>query len=142
MKRFIVKKKITIDAPPAAVWDALTNPEKTKQYFFNCKVFSDWKVGSTIIFKGTIFLIKKIELKGKILKIEPQRLLQYSLSNGRSESSGFSTVTDLLSFRDGKTRLSITDDVGSEEGAEKRYNRSLKGWDKVLNGLKKLVEKK
>ena len=142
MKRFIVKKNITIDAPPAVVWDALTNPEKTKQYFFNCKVFSDWKVGSSIIFKGKIFLIKKIELKGQILQIEPQRFLQYSLHNGNNESSGFSTVTDLLSFKDGKTRLSITDDVGAEEGAEKRYNRSQKGWDKVLTGLKKLVEKK
>lgn len=142
MKRFIVKKSITLDAPPAEVWDALTNPEKTKKYFFNCSVFSQWKVGSPIVFKGRIFLFKKIELKGTILQIEPQRFLQYSLTNGTSESASSSTVTDLLSFKDGKTRLSITDDVGPEEGAEKRYNRSLKGWEKVLNGLKKLVEKK
>jgi hypothetical protein len=41
-----------------------------------------------------------------------------------------------------KTILSITDDVGQGEGAEKRYSRSLKGWDKVLKGLKELVESK
>ena len=43
MKDFIVKKEITINATPAEVWDALTNPEKTKEYFFNCEVHSDWK---------------------------------------------------------------------------------------------------
>lgn len=40
MKKFIVKKKITVNAEPSEVWDALTNPEKTKEYFFNCEVFS------------------------------------------------------------------------------------------------------
>ena len=43
MKNHVVKKTITIKAEPAAVWDALTNPEKTKRYFFNCRVISDWK---------------------------------------------------------------------------------------------------
>ena len=27
-----------------------------------------------------------------------------------------------------------------EEGAEERYNKSENGWDKVLKGLKELVE--
>lgn len=142
MKQHIVKKKVTIKAEPAAVWDALTNPEKTKKYFFNCKVFSDWQPGSAITFKGKIFLVKKIELNGKIVKIEPEKLLQYSLKNGngKDDSSGFSTVTDKLSYKNGETTLSITDDVGKGEDSEKRFKRSEKGWDKVLKGLKELVE--
>ena len=138
MKNFIVRKKININATPGEVWDALTNPEKTKKYFFNCEVFSDWKEGSTITFKGTLFLIKKIEMNGKILKIQPGKLLQYSLAN--EDSPGSSTVTDELTFENGITTLSITDDVGQGEGAEQRYERSEKGWDKVLKGLKDLVE--
>ena len=78
---FVVKKKVVINAEPSQVWDALTNPEKTKKYFFNCEVFSKWKVGSSITFKGKIFLIKKIELNGKITKIVPEKLLQYTLKN-------------------------------------------------------------
>ena len=35
---------------------------------------------------------------------------------------------------------SMVRDVGSEPGAEERLKRSEKGWDKVLAGLKKLVE--
>ena len=38
----------------------------------------------------------------------------------------------------GVTTLHISDDVGLGEGSEERYERSEKGWDKVLNGLKKL----
>jgi uncharacterized protein YndB with AHSA1/START domain len=138
---YIVKKSITIKAPASKVWDALTNPEKTKKYFFNAKVFSDWKVGSSIIFKGRIFLIKKFEMKGEILAIEPNKLLKYKLRNESDKNlSGFSTVTDTLTFQNGETTVSITDDVGQGEGAEKRFKRSEKGWDKILNGLKKTVE--
>ena len=142
MKEFIVKKKISIAAAPSQVWDALTNPEKTKKYFFHCEVFSKWKAGSTITFKGKIFLIKKIEMKGKILKIEPEKLLQYTLKNGddNKKPSTFSTVTDELTYKNGKTTLTITDDVGQGDGAEERYLKSKKGWDKVLKGLKELVE--
>lgn len=142
MKEYIVKKKIIINAQPSQVWDALTNPEKTKKYFFNCEVHSKWKAGSTIIFKGKIFLIKKIEMKGKILKIEPEKLLQYTLKNGsdKKKPASVSTVTDELIFKKGKTTLSIIDDVGQGEGAEERFTKSKKGWDKVLKGLKELVE--
>ena len=140
MKEFIVKKSINIKAQPSEVWEALTNPELTKEYFFNCKVFSDWKKGSKITFKGRIFLIKKIEMSGEILDIEKEKLLKYNLKN--ESSSGITTVTDELSYADGVTTLTITDDVGQGEGAEKRYERSQKGWDKVLKGLKKLVESK
>ncbi len=55
MKEFIVKKKVAINAESSIVWDALTNPEKTKEYFFNCEVFSDWKVGSPITLRVKSF---------------------------------------------------------------------------------------
>ncbi|AUD02322.1 SRPBCC domain-containing protein [Spirosoma pollinicola] len=142
MKEFIVKREIRIKAKPVEVWNALTNPEKTKHYFFNCEVYSDWEVGSTIRFTGRIFLIKKIELTGQIIKIEPNKLLKYTLTNGDSadELDNFSTVTDELRYENGETILTITDDVGQGEGAEERYERSEKGWDNILKGLKELVE--
>jgi len=139
MKDYVVKKNTIINAPLEAVWDALTNPEKTKEYFFHCKVFSDWKVGSPITFKGHMFLIIPIKMSGEIKKITPKKLLEYTLSNGKDAKST-STVTDELTFADGKTTVHITDDVGQGDGAEKRYKRSVKGWDKVLKGLKEFVE--
>ncbi len=139
MKQYIVKKHIEITAPAEAVWDALTNPEKTKQYFFHCRVISNWKPGSPITFKGRMFWIIPIEMKGEIRKIEPGKLLQYTLSN-KGDNETTSTVTDELKFAGGVTIVYITDNVGQGEGAEKRYKRSVKGWDKILKGLKEFVE--
>jgi len=81
-------------------------------------------------------------MKGKILKIEPEKLLQYNLKNGsgNDEAAGKSIITDVLTYEKGETTVSISDNVGSGEGAEKRFTRSKKGWDKILNGLKKEVE--
>ena len=120
------------------MWDAITKTKKTKKYFFNCEVFSDWKEGDPITFKGKMFLFINVEMRGQILKVIPGKFLQYNLSNTGSTST--STVTDELTYENGQTTLSITDDVGQGDGAERRYNRSQKGWDKVLNGLKELVE--
>lgn len=138
MSEYIVRKTITLNAPTAAVWDALTDPKQTRRYFFHCRVLSDWKAGSSIIFKGWLFWIIPIEMQGTIKKITPGKLLQYTLSN--SKNGSISTVTDELTERDGRTILHITDDVGQGKGAAKRYHKSVKGWDKVLQGLKKLVE--
>lgn len=142
MGQYVVNKTVRIKATPEEVWDALTNPDKTKHYFFHCEVISDWQVGSDITFKGKIFLLIPIEMHGKILAIEPARLLKYTLKNGKDDDAkaSFSTVTDTLSYEEGATVLHISDDVGDGEDTEKRYERSVKGWNDVLNGLKKLLE--
>ena len=142
MSQYQVKKSIAIHGTPGQVWDALTNPEKTKKYFFHCEVHSGWKPGDTITFKGKMFFFIDIEMEGKIIAAEPGKQLQYTLRNGKhkEETGNFSTVTDVLTYHNGITTLSITDDVGEGEGAEKRLEKSEEGWDKVLSGLKTLVE--
>jgi uncharacterized protein YndB with AHSA1/START domain len=141
MSQFTVRKSIIINAEPSQVWDALTNPEKTKKYFFHSQVISDWQEGSTITFKGRIFYFFPFERKGKIIKVEPNKLLQYTLENGVDDSDeGFSIVTDRLSYEDGQTLLVITDDVGDTGSPGERLNKSDKGWTDILSGLKKVVE--
>src|SRR5216684_1074674 len=71
---FIAKKTISINAPAAKIWEALTKPELIKQYLFGTQVTTDWKVGSPIIYKGE-WQGKSYEDKGKILKIEPNKLI-------------------------------------------------------------------
>jgi uncharacterized protein YndB with AHSA1/START domain len=139
---YVVRQSVELKALPSEVWDALTNPDKTKKYFFNCEVSSDWKAGSPITFKGKLFLIIPIELKGEIVKVEPGKLLKYRLHNKKTgnKPASTSTVTDTLSYSNGTTTLSITDDVGAGEGAEVRYKKSVEGWNKILINLKKLIE--
>src|SRR3954465_8908652 len=113
--QFVVRKSVRLNAEPAQVWDAITNPEKTKKYFFKCEVHSDWKQGSPIVWKGRIFLIKKIELKGTIVRIQPGRLLRYTLNNEQDKTNpkSISTVTEEITFQNDVTTLSISDDVGT-----------------------------
>ncbi|MCW3126277.1 MAG: hypothetical protein JWO03_1935 [Bacteroidetes bacterium] len=142
MSQHIVAKSISVKAEPAKVWEALTNPEKTKNYFFHSRVLSDWQPGSTITFKGKMFYIIPFEMTGRILNVEPGRFLQYTLKNGKKDdaSAGYSTVTETLTYENGETLVSVTDDVGDGDDAGERYHRSQKGWDKILSGLKKEVE--
>lgn len=140
MQNFVVRKNISIKAPPAKVWDAITNPEKTKKYFFHCRIESDWKVGSSITFRGRILLLIKLELKGKIIQIEPGKYLKYTLQNASDGHGSFSTVIFDLNYTNGTTIVNVTDDVGQGPDSERRYKRSEKAWDKVLGGMKKLVE--
>jgi len=115
MKDYTVHQTLILNAPPETVWDALTNPEQTRKYFFGCRVFSDWKAGSSITFKGRMFWIITIKMTGKIIKATPGKLLKYTLSNGKGKST--STVTDTIVEKDGKTILTISDNVGDGEGA-------------------------
>lgn len=143
MNAHTVSKQVQINAPKEKVWQALTDPEMTKEYFFHCEVTSDWHKGSSITFHGKMFWIIPIEMTGTILDIDPGNMLKYTLKNGHKKEDApdnFSTVTDTLVYANGITTLSITDDVGSAEGYEDRVAKSEKGWDKVLSGLKKLVE--
>ncbi|HTE30989.1 MAG TPA: SRPBCC domain-containing protein [Chryseolinea sp.] len=135
-----LRQTINISAQPEKVWRALTDPDITRKYFFNARVLSDWTPGSPITFKGRLFWVIPYTMNGKILEIEPGRRLKYQLQNGKGEHQSTSTVTDTLELRDGKTIVNITDDVGQGVGAKKRYYRSVKGWKKILKGLKQTVE--
>ena len=140
-EQHIVRRHINIDASPTEVWSALTDPAKTREYFFHCAVNSDWEVGSSISFRGRVFLLKKIELTGTILDIEPGRFLKYTLHNDDDyREPSFSTITISLATGNDGVKVSVTDDVGKGPGSEDRYERSALGWEKVLKGLKELVE--
>ena len=72
---FEAVKSVTIDAPRAKVWDALTNPEKVKGYMHGTNLSTDWKVGSPISWKGD-WKGKSYEDKGKVLEVVPEKLLK------------------------------------------------------------------
>lgn len=138
MKEYIVQQQLSINATKRAVWETLTNPDLTERYFFGCRVYSNFMVDDSIIFKRMILWLFPFELKGKILEINRGTMLKYSLKNARSASE--SIVQIELKEDAGKTLVSVSDDVGQGAGAESRYNRSVKGWSKILNGLKRVSE--
>lgn len=132
--------KTTIHAPASKVWEALTKPELIKQYLFGTDVISDWKVGSPIVYKGE-WEGKSFEDKGKILKLEPKKLLMSThwspLSGVPDTPENYHTVTYQLSEKNGGTDVTITQDNNANE--EERVH-SEQNWKTVLDGMKKLLE--
>ncbi|MBX3064339.1 MAG: SRPBCC domain-containing protein [Anaerolineae bacterium] len=137
----IAKSSTTINAPANKVWDALTNPAMIKQYMFGTTVVSDWNVGDPIVWKGE-WQGKKYEDKGKILKMEKEHLLVYShfspLSGAADIPQNYHIVTINLSPASEQTIVALTQDnnASDEERQEAEQN-----WSKMLEGLKKVVEK-
>ena len=48
----VVSHSVTVNASLESLWEALTDPEKIKAYFFGTETNTDWNVGSPISFQG------------------------------------------------------------------------------------------
>jgi uncharacterized protein YndB with AHSA1/START domain len=140
MKNIIAKESATINAPPQRVWEALTNPEIIKKYFFGTYASSDWKKGSPITFKGE-WEGKKYEDKGTILNMIPGKRLRYnfwsSMSGIEDKPENYVIITYELREKDKATELNITqENIPTEE----MKDHAEQNWRKVLEGLKEVVE--
>jgi len=140
-KNLVAKAEQTIDAPAEEVWNALTDPQKIKEYMFGATVTSDWKKGSPITWSGEMNG-KKYEDKGQILEYNPTQILQYShyspMSSQPDAPENYHKVTIELEEKANKTNVVLTQD---KNGSEKEQQESQKNWQMMLEGLKKTVEK-
>jgi uncharacterized protein YndB with AHSA1/START domain len=134
------RASVTIQAPAAKVWHALTDPDLIRQYLFGTQARSDWKEGSPVTYSGE-WEGKRYVDKGTVLKVDENRLLQstyWSALSGKPDApENYSTVTYTLDAGAGGTTLTVEQDNNpSEESA-----RHAEGnWDTVLRGMKKLLE--
>ncbi|MGI4022488.1 MAG: SRPBCC domain-containing protein [Janthinobacterium lividum] len=144
----VVKSVIIIDASVSSVWDALVNPEKTKIYMFGCETVSDWNVGSDLLWKGNYEGEEMVFVKGKIVSIEPEKLLKYTVIDPFATypdiPENYLNVTYALSEQGSQTTLTVIQD-GFETAAEgeKRYKdiyNNGEGWNSILAEIKKVAE--
>jgi len=148
MEPLVVKSTISIDAPSSQVWDALVNPEKTKQYMFGCETVSDWNVGSSLVWRGKYEGRDMVFVKGNIVAIEPEKSLTYTTIDPNSAiddvSGNYLHVTYSLVNENDKTILTVTQgDYNTVADGEKRYREAYnngEGWNPILVEIKKLVE--
>jgi uncharacterized protein YndB with AHSA1/START domain len=137
---FVAKASINIQVPAPKVWEALTRPELIKQYLFGTQVSTDWQVGSSITYKG-VWQDKPYEDKGKVLQVEPGKLLVStfwsSLSGEPDLPENYKTVRYELSPAGEGTKLTIIQD---NNASQEEANHSEQNWKMVLEGIKKLLE--
>ncbi len=140
-QKYSAKESVVINAPASKVWQALVTPDIIKQYLFGVETISDWQEGSSIIYRG-VWDGKTFEDRGKITKIEPEKILATtywtSFSGLPDSPENYERVTYQLSREGSQTILTITqDDILSEESRD----HSAKNWQGVLTALKNLLEK-
>lgn len=135
-----LKTSITINAPAALVWKALTDTEIVKQYFFGTEQTSDWQKGSDIIWTGE-WDGKTYHDHGKILDITPGSYLKYSywssMSNLPDVPENYQQVAYTLSEADGVTTLTISQDNVKDQAAKEH---SEANWQHMFGNMKKMVE--
>lgn len=138
----IATSTIKVNAPASKVWEALTNPDMVKQYFFGTNLKTDWKVGGPISYSGE-WQGKAYEDKGTVLEFVPEKRMvstYWSSMGGLPDvPENYKTITTELYEENGVTTVTISQD--NNETAESAKH-SEGNWGMVLAGLKKLVESK
>ncbi len=148
MESLFVKNIININASASKVWDALVNPEQTKKYMFGCETVSDWKPGSSLLWRGNYEGKEMVFVKGTIVSIEPGKHLAYTTFDPNSTMQDIPenhlTVTYDLKEDNGQTIFTVTQgDYTKVADGEKRYKEAYNngdGWNPILVEIKKIVE--
>jgi uncharacterized protein YndB with AHSA1/START domain len=138
----IAKAEIAIAAPLEKAWEALTKPELVKQYLFGTDMETDWEVGGPITYSGE-WEGKKYQDKGIVKEFVPETRIvttYWSSASGLPDSpENYKTVEYNLMPAGDATHVTITQDNNKTEEEAKH---SEKNWNMVLEGMKKLLEKK
>lgn len=139
-ENFTAEATVVIEVGPERVWDALTNPALIKQYLFGTEVSSEWKVGSSITYRGE-WQGGSYEDKGTILEMVPRKLLKStywsSISGLPDRAENYNTVLWEIDAREGGTVLSITQDNNPSSDSAQHAQQN---WEMVLAKIKELLE--
>jgi len=127
-----------ISSTPEKVWNALIDPEVTRQYWWNHHNASDWSVGSRWEHRDYNDS-SRVDIVGKVLESDrPQRLVvTWALPANENNNDKTSRVSyDIESVKEGVVRLTVThDELGPE-----MFEKVSFGWPGVVSALKTLLE--
>lgn len=135
-----------IRTTPERLWQALTDPNEMKSYWFGAHAESDWKVGSSW---RLLFDDGRVADAGEILESDPPKRLVMRWRNEwkpELKAAGFTRYTMEIEMAEyypnypGKAvKLTITHEAEAEQGAP-MIEAVSGGWPKVLSNLKSLLE--
>ena len=126
--------EVYIAASPERVWQALTDSELTRQYYYGNTVESDWRPGSPMVYRnpdGTA------SIECTIVEADaPRRLVHTFFFPGTDESP--SRCTWSIEPRGDATLLILTHD--EFDGETSTFKSVAHGWVPILSGMKTLLE--
>ena len=125
-----------IATTPEKLWEALTTPEFTRQYWGGRTIESDWEIGSAARMKRPD---GNYDWEGEIVECDPPRLLSYTWNSFSTLEGGASTrVTFRIEPYGSLMRLTVLHE-GFEP--ESPFLKSIsQGWPAILSSLKTMLE--
>jgi uncharacterized protein YndB with AHSA1/START domain len=111
----------------------MTQGDWTEKYMFNCRLISDYKIGSNVDWKGT-FDGQEFFLTGKLLEIEPLKLFKYTLIDPNqfdaSDMNNFVVITYEIREQGDKLLLTVVNETN--DGNEERMQHIVGGWEAMI----------
>jgi uncharacterized protein YndB with AHSA1/START domain len=139
---FDAVKTLAIEAPPAKVWRALTDPDQVREYMHGTNLASDWVVGDPITWSGE-WKGKSYVDKGTVLEVEPERRLSYThwspMGGSDDRPENYHTVSIVLTAEGSKTKLTLTQDNNPTQAEADAMAEN--NWGPMLEGLKATAER-
>lgn len=132
----VIDEEVYILAPIRVVWDALTNADMTEKYWGGTRIESDWKTGSTIVYRRNGEITDEHEL----LELVPQRLIEHTFKPlfGEFKDEPSSLVSIILSEEGSATRINVLH--RRFPPLSRVYTACRSGWPEILRSLKDLLE--
>ena len=127
-----------IRTTPEKLWSALTEPEFTRQFFFDTIQECEWKVGASWRIVGPDGTVTD---SGEVLEIDPPKRLVLKWKHEykpEAASEGFSQMTYTLEPEGDRVKLTVLH--LSDIPDSKCIAQVSKGWPLVLSSLKSLLE--
>jgi len=127
-----------IRTTPEKLFEALTKPEFTRQYWYGISMESAWRVGSEWKMR---FSDGRITDTGEVLEYDPPKRLVLKWRNEfrpELKAEGFSRCVMELEPAGDMVKLTVSHSM--ERDGSKLVEAVSGGWPKVLSSLKSLLE--
>ncbi|WP_020669326.1 ArsR/SmtB family transcription factor [Amycolatopsis nigrescens] len=142
--------RVYIKATPEAIWDAITKPEWTQKYGYQCPVEYDLRPGGE--YKAFASDAMKaygdtpdVLITGEVIECDPPRRLVQTWHPQWEPVEGVTRlVHEIVPGADGVTSLTVTHELADSPNTAAMVNGEVEnaggGWPEILSDLKTLLE--